>query len=129
MPVMKDEDEQEERLRRVLARVREEYGFIPLVSEVMCGRPDIYLPYSEISSNLFLKPRFMDRQTAELAAIAAGSALGSENCLGVHIPQAMKLGVSEDAVLEAMLIGAFMSMNRSNSIAFRCFKNATGEKE
>ncbi|MCX6650867.1 MAG: carboxymuconolactone decarboxylase family protein [Methanomassiliicoccales archaeon] len=126
---MNDEAEQEERLRRVLARVKEEYGFIPLVSEVMSERPDIYLPYSEISSNLFFKPKHIDRRTAELAAISAGASLGSENCLGVHIPQAMKLGVNEEAILEAMLIGAFMSMNRSNSIAFRCLKNAKEGKE
>ncbi|HUT27806.1 MAG TPA: carboxymuconolactone decarboxylase family protein [Methanomassiliicoccales archaeon] len=124
-----NEDDQKKRLEWVLRKVREEYGFIPLVSEVMSSRPDIFLPYSEISSNLFFKPKYMDRHTAELAAIAAGAALGSENCLGVHIPQAIKIGVSEDAILEAMLIGSFMNMNRSNSIAFRCLKKATEGKE
>lgn len=111
-------------MRRVLDRAKEEYGFVPLVSEVMSSRPDLFLPYSEMSAGLFFRPKHMDRQTAELAAITAGAALGSENCLGVHIPQAFKLGISEDAVLEAMILGAFMSMNRSNSIAFRCLKAA-----
>jgi AhpD family alkylhydroperoxidase len=115
---------EEARVRRVLERAKEEYGFVPLVSEVMSDRPDLFLPYSEISSGLFFKPKHMDRKTVELAAIAAGAALGSENCLGVHVPQALKLGVSEEAVLEAMVLGAFMSMNRSNSIAFRCLKAA-----
>lgn len=119
-----DDEDQARKLERILAKVRAEYGFIPTVSEVMSERPDVYIPYSEMSSNLFFKPRFMDRQTAELAAISAGTALGSENCLNVHIVQALKLGVSEDAVLEAMLIGSMMSMNRSNSIAFRCLKAA-----
>jgi len=115
-------EEQESRVRKVLERAREEYGFVPLVSEVMSDRPDLFLPYSEISAGLFFRPKHMDRRTAELAAITAGAALGSENCLSVHIPQAFKLGVSEEAVLEAMILGAFMSMNRSNSIAFRCLK-------
>ncbi len=115
---------EEARVRRVLERAKEEYGFVPLVSEVMSDRPDLFLPYSEISAGLFFRPKHMDRQTVELAAITAGAALGSENCLGVHIPQAFKLGVSEEAVLEAMILGAFMSMNRSNSIAFRCLKAA-----
>jgi AhpD family alkylhydroperoxidase len=122
---MVDEGELEERVRKVLDRAKEEYGFVPLVSQVMSGRPDIYLPYSEISSSLFFKPQHMDRRTAELSAIAAGAALGSENCLGVHIPQALKLGVSEEAIMESMLIGSLMCMNRSNSIAFRCLKAAT----
>jgi len=124
-----DEAEQREKVSKVLARVREEYGFVPLVSEVMSARPDIYLPYSEMSSSLFFNPQHMDRKTAELAAISAGAALGSENCLGVHIPQALKLGVSEEEVMEAMFIGSFMSMNRSNSIALRCLKAAVGDKK
>lgn len=124
-----NEEDQSEKVERVLDRIREEYGFVPLVSQIMSGRPDIFIPYSEMSSNLFLKPKHLDRQTAELAAIAAGAALGSENCLGVHIPQAIKIGVSEDAILEAMLIGSFMNLNRSNSIAFRCLKTAMEGKE
>lgn len=107
-----------------MERAKEEYGFVPLVSEVLSDRPDLFLPYSELSAGLFFRPRHMDRRTAELAAIAAGAALGSENCLGVHISQAFKLGIGEEAVLEAMVLGAFMSMNRSNSIAFRCLKAA-----
>jgi AhpD family alkylhydroperoxidase len=122
---MVEEGELEARVRKVLDRAKEEYGFVPLVSQVMSCRPDIYLPYSEISSSLFFKPQHMDRMTAELSAIAAGAALGSENCLGVHIPQALKLGVSEEAIMESMLIGSLMCMNRSNSIAFRCLKAAT----
>lgn len=124
-----DEKEQEERVRGVLDKVRKEYGFIPLVSEMMSKRPDVYLPYSDLSSALFFRPKNLDRRTAELAAIAAGAALGSENCLNVHIPQAMKIGVSEEEVLEAIFVGAFMSLNRSNSIALRCLKAATGERE
>jgi len=124
-----DEAEQNEKVKWILAKVREEYGFVPLVSEVMSARPDIYIPYSEMSSSLFFKPKHMDRCTAELAAISAGAALGSENCLNVHIPQALKMGVSEEAVMEAMFVGSFMSMNRSNSIALRCLRAALGEKK
>ncbi|MBN1109356.1 MAG: carboxymuconolactone decarboxylase family protein [Methanomassiliicoccales archaeon] len=115
-----DEVEQRERVRKVLERVKEEYGFVPLVSEVMSDRPDVYLPYSEMSSRLFFRPKHLDRQTVELAAIAASTALGSKNCLDVHILQAIKLGLSEEAIMEAMMVGSFMSMNGSNAIAFRC---------
>ncbi|NLX47630.1 MAG: carboxymuconolactone decarboxylase family protein [Euryarchaeota archaeon] len=124
-----DEKEQEERVRKVLDKVQKEYGFIPLVSEIMSKRPDLYLPYSELSSILFFKPKHMDQRTTELAAIAASAALGSDHCLNVHIPQAMKVGVTEEEVLEAMLVGAMMGFNRSNSISLRCFKAATEAKE
>jgi AhpD family alkylhydroperoxidase len=123
-----DEEEQSKRVRKVLERVKEEYGFVPLVSEVMSGRPDVYLPYSEMSSNLFFRPKHLDRQTVELAAIAAGTALSSKNCLDVHIIQALRLGVSEESIMEAMMVGSFMSMNGSNAIAFRCLLAAQGEQ-
>jgi AhpD family alkylhydroperoxidase len=121
---MTTDEEDRMKVKRVMERVREEYGFIPLVSEVLSERPDLFLPYSEMSSNLFFKPRHLDRQTAELAAIAAGTAVASTHCLDVHIVQALKLGLSEEAIMEAMLVGSFMSMNRSNAIALRCLKAA-----
>jgi len=121
-------ENEEERVRKVLERTREEYGFVPLVSEVLSERPDIYLPYAELSSRLFFKPQHMDRRTTELAAIAAGAALGSENCLNVHILQAFRLGVTEEAVMEALVLGAFMSMNRSCSVALRCLRSATKDR-
>ena len=121
-------ENEEERVRRVLERAKEEYGFVPLVSEVMSDRPDLFLPYSEMSAGLFFRPKHMDRRTAELAAITAGAALGSENCLNVHIIQAFRLGVTEEAVMEALMLGAFMSMNRSCSVALRCLRSATEDR-
>ena len=124
-----DEAKQREIVDNILARAKEEYGFVPLVTEVMSERPDMIIPYSQMSANLLFRPHHMDRRTAELAAISAAAALGSENCLNVHIRQAMNLGVSAEAVMEALLISSFMSMNCSNSVALRCLKAALRDKE
>ena len=83
----------DEHVQRVLDRVRKVYGQVPLVSEVLSKRPDMFIPYSDLSSAVLFKPKFMDQKAMELAAIAAGSALGAEYCLMVHFKQAAELGV------------------------------------
>lgn len=109
----------EERVQRVLGRVKKVYGEVPLVSEVLSKRPDIFIPYSDLSSAILFKPKFLDQKSMELAAIAAGSALGAEHCLMVHFRQAAKYGASEDEMFDAIMIGAMMSMTASQAVAYR----------
>jgi AhpD family alkylhydroperoxidase len=66
-----------------------------------------------------LCPDHLDRKTAELAAVAAGSAVASEHCLNVHIEAAFNAGASMDEILESIMMGAFMSLTKSQSIALR----------
>ncbi len=120
---MADESELADIVKDILKKTEEVYGRVPLVSEVLAERPDLFIPYSEMSKNLFMEPKHLDQVTAELAAIAAGAALSSEHCLGVHIEQALKYGATKDKIMEAMVIGAFMNMNRSNSISLRCLRS------
>jgi len=123
---MVEESDQADVVQDILKRTKEVFGRVPLVSEVLSERPDLFIPYSEMSKNLFIEPKHMDLVTAELAAIAAGAALSSEHCLGVHIEQALKYGATKDKIMEAMMIGAFMTMNRSNSISLRCLRSIEG---
>jgi 4-carboxymuconolactone decarboxylase len=95
------------------------YGEVPLVSQVLSKRPEIFIPYSDMSSAILFKPKFMDQKSMELAAIAAGSALGAEHCLMVHFKQAAKYGASEDEIFDAIMIGAMMSMTASQAVAYR----------
>ena len=109
----------EERVQRVLERVKKVYGEIPLVTQVLSKRPDMFMPYSDLSSAVLFKPRFLDQKTMELAAIAAGSALGAEHCLMVHFKQAAKYGATEDEMFDAIMVGAMMSMTASQAVAYR----------
>ena len=109
----------EERVQRVLDRVKKVYGQVPLVSEILSKRPDMFIPYSDLSSAILFKPKFMDQKSMELAAIAAGSALGAEHCLMVHFKQAAKYGASEDEMFDAVMVGAMMAMTASQAVAFR----------
>ncbi len=105
-----------------LSSIETLYGRVPLVPEMLANRPDIFLPYFRYSTAVLFEPKHLDRKTLELAAVAAGSALASEHCLGVHLDQAEAAGASQDEILEAILVGSFMSMTRSQSVALRAFK-------
>ena len=109
----------DEHVQRVLDQVKKVYGQVPLVSEVLSKRPELFIPYSDLSSAVFFKPKFMDQKSMELAAIAAGSALGAEHCLMVHFKQATKYGASEDEMFDAIMVGAMMAMTASQATAFR----------
>jgi len=106
-----------------LEQIKELYGMVPLVPQVLSERPDLFLPYFDLSEATLFHPQHLDRKTLELAAVAAGSALASEHCLTVHIDQARRAGASKDELLEAILVGALMSMTKSQSVSLRVLKD------
>jgi AhpD family alkylhydroperoxidase len=118
----------EEHVQRVLEKVRKVYGQVPLVSEVLSKRPDMFIPYSDLSSAILFKPKFMDQKSMELAAIAAGSALGAEHCLMVHFKQAAKYGASEDEMFDAVMVGAMMAMTASQAVSYRKLEEFRGSQ-
>jgi len=113
------DDELEDIVGRRLDQIRKVYGHIPMVSETLSKRAEIFIPYTDLMREVFFKPRHMDRRTVELAAISAASAMGGDHCLDVHIDQARKLKISDEEILEAMMVGSLMAMTRSQSVAFR----------
>ncbi len=106
-------------IKKRLKRLADFYGQVPFVSTTLAHHPDVFLPFSDLSMRLLLEPRHLSLKEMELAAVAAGSALGSEHCLNVHVPQALKVGASKDEVMEAIMVGSFMAMTRGQSVALR----------
>jgi 4-carboxymuconolactone decarboxylase len=115
-----------ERVQRILDRIKAEYGQVTLVSEVLSKRPDMFIPYSELSNSVMFKPKFLDQKTMELAAIAAGSALGADHCLLVHFKQAAKFGASEGEMFDAIMVGSMAAMAASQAVAYRKFEEFKG---
>lgn len=126
MKTKKKDETVDEEVKRRLAEAERLYGKVPLVTKVLSERPDIFLAYSDYSEVALQRPMHLDRKTAELAAVAAGSALASQHCLGVHLEAAFKAGASMDEVLESLLIGSFMAMTRSQSVSLRMFQKLKG---
>jgi AhpD family alkylhydroperoxidase len=124
-----EQSENDSMVKERLEKIRKIYGFVPLVSDVLSERGDMFIPFTDLTASVFLRPRYLDQKTVELAAISSGAALASEHCLGVHIEQAKSLGASEDEIFEAMMVGSMMAMNKSQSVAFRKFNDSRSREE
>jgi AhpD family alkylhydroperoxidase len=111
-------DEESEVARR-LKETKEFFGTVPFVPGFLSTRPDIFIPYHDLSKKVMLNPPHLDHKTSELAAVAAGSAVASEHCLNVHIEAAFNAGATQDEILESIMMGAFMSLTKSQAIALR----------
>lgn len=115
---MEKDPEQQKAAEEVLGRIREEFGFVPVVNQVLSDRPDVFLPMSELGRAV-LEKGDIDLKHRRLCAISAAAALGGEYCLDVQTRHAIDAGATKDEIFEAMMIGSYMAMTRSESYAFR----------
>ena len=114
---------------KLLAAIQKEYGFIPLVNQVLSERPDLFVPAASLGKAVLEgKEQKLEKKTAYLCAIAAASATGGEHCIGVQMKHAIAAGASKDEILEAMVIGSYMAMTRAQSYAFRKYKEILGNE-
>lgn len=108
---------------KILAAIQEEYGFIPLVNQVLSERPDLFVPAANLGkATLEGKQKKLDKKTTYLCAIAAATAAGGEYCLSVQGKHAIAAGATKEEILEAMTIGSYMTMTKAQSYAFRKYK-------
>ena len=115
---------------KILNAIKEEYGFIPLVNQVLSQRPDIFVPAANFGkAALEGKEQKLERKTAYLCAVSSATALGAEHCLNVQMKHAVAAGATKDEVLEAMVIGSYMAMTRAQSYAFRKYDEMFNKKD
>lgn len=118
---MKEDPKQREVTDEILAAIEREYGFVPVVNQVLSTRPDMFIPAASLSKAVLEGEGDLDRKTRYLCAISAAASNGGEHCINVQIKHAIEAGATRDEILEAMMIGSYMSMTRSQSYAFRKF--------
>lgn len=104
---------------KIISRVREEYGFVPVVNQVLSTRPDLFIPMANVGKSIMEAPGDIDPKCRRLCAVAAATALGGEHCIGVQTRLAKEAGATKDEIIEAMTIGAYMAMTRAQSYAYR----------
>jgi AhpD family alkylhydroperoxidase len=109
----------EAEIKRRLDRLEELYGEVPLVSRTLADSPGLFIPFTDLSKRILQEPEHLSRKEMEIAAVAASVALGSEHCLNVHIPQALKMGATREELTEVIMIASFMSMTKAQSVSFR----------
>ena len=120
-----EENGSEVRARQVedrLKRIEEAYGLVPFISKMISEEEELFIGHADFSRTLMLEPKHLDIKTLELAAISAGSALGAEHCLDIHIRQASKHGATDGEIFEAIMAGSYMAMTNGQARALRRFK-------
>jgi alkylhydroperoxidase/carboxymuconolactone decarboxylase family protein YurZ len=119
---MCQERNEEEITKDILKSIEREYGFIPLVNQVLSERPDLFIPAANVGRSVFDGKGELEKRFRHLAALSAATALGAEHCMNVQMQLAAKFGASKNEILETMQIGAVMSMTHAQSYAFRKYK-------
>ncbi|MBR6204886.1 MAG: carboxymuconolactone decarboxylase family protein [Candidatus Methanomethylophilaceae archaeon] len=116
---MEEDPKEREVADRILEAIKREYGFVPLVNQVMSTRPDIFIPQTRLNKAVFEGKSDLDEKTKYLCAVSAAASSGAEYCIGVHMRHAFDAGATEDEILEAVTIGCQVAMNRAQSYALR----------
>lgn len=117
-------EEKREITEKILKAIEQRYGFVPLVNQVMAENPDLFIPTVGMSKAILeSEDKKLDPKTTYLCAVAAASALGAEHCIRAQGTHAKASGVTKDEMMEAMVIGSYMAMTRSQSYAFRVLQD------
>lgn len=116
---MQEDPKEREIADKILNSIEKQYGFIPVVNQVLSERPDMFIPSANMGKAIMEGKGELDRKTRFLAAVAAATALGGQHCIRVQMTHAANAGATKDEIIESMLIGSYMSMTKAQSYAFR----------
>lgn len=116
---MQEDPKEREIADKILNAIEKQYGFIPVINQVLSERPDMLIPMANVGKAVLEGKGEMDRKTRYLAAVSAATALGGQYCIKVQMHHAEQAGASRDEILESMLIGSYMAMTRAQSYALR----------
>ena len=122
---MEENPEQRAVVDKMLKAIEREYGFVPVVNQVLSERPDMFIPLANVGKAV-LEQGDLEKKQKYLCAISAATAMGGEYCVDVQMKQAVAAGATKEEVFEAIMIGAYMSMTRAESYAFRKFAKQFG---
>jgi AhpD family alkylhydroperoxidase len=101
-------------------------GALGFLLSTLKERPRTFNPYLLKGRSVY-NPTFLDKKTAELAAVAAATALRCEHCLDAHMERALEEGASLEELMDVILIAGAISESSTLSVAFRKFKQKEGK--
>ena len=123
---MEEDPKQREQVDKLTQMMKDAYGFVPVVNQVLSARPDLFLASSGLAAATIEGKGDMDQKHRYLCAISAATAVGGEYCVNVQIKHAKDAGATADEVLEAIMIGATMCSTRAQSYALRRYADNYG---
>ena len=116
---MQEDPKEREIANKILKAIEKEFGFIPVVNQVLSERPDLFIPAANFGRAVLEGKGELDQKTRYLAAVSAAAAIGGQYCMRVQMSHAVQAGATENEILESLVIGSYMAMTRSQSYAFR----------
>ena len=116
---MQEDPKEREITEKILKAIEDQFGFIPVVNQVLSERPDMFIPSANLGKAVLEGKGELDPKMRYLAAVSAAAALGGQHCVRVQMHHAAQAGATKDEILESIIIGSYMAMTRSQSYALR----------
>ena len=106
----------------VLEYLRQRDGGVGLLLRVLSRRPELFVPHVLQGLQLYDQPRAIDPKTAELAAVAASTALMCEHCLDAHMRAARRKGATLEEIFDVILVAGAIAESSTLAVALRRFR-------
>lgn len=106
--------------QEILAKIQKEDGWIANPLKLMEKRPGSVEKFVAYNEQVFGKGSLTPREKA-LISLAATVALRADHCIHTKIEQAKKAGISEDEIIQTMLITGLINGNTMLHTAYKAF--------
>lgn len=115
-----DHEDQEINVKEIIEKIESYFGFVPKIFQVLSKNP-VYLKAYFSKSEALMFDETLPPLTKEFVSIGAAAALGSPHCLRTHLEVAKDFGASDEQLLLAITLGAFITETTALSKSLRVY--------
>ncbi len=108
-----------------LERIEEEYGTSPLIYKKLEACPEALISHL-LYKNAVTQAGALPPKTVELISLAVGTALRCDHCTTYHMQVAKKMGITNEEILEAVLVAGLLA---NSSVLANAYRLVAPEKE
>lgn len=108
-------------VEEILAKIETYFGFVPKIFQVLSENPRALNAYFK-KLECFMEDDSLPSLTKEFISIGAASALGAEHCLKTHVDVARESGATNEQILLAIMMGAFITETKALASSLRVYE-------
>ncbi|PAV09441.1 MULTISPECIES: carboxymuconolactone decarboxylase family protein [Methanocorpusculum] len=108
-----------------LGRIEAEYGTSPLIYQKLEACPEALISHL-LYKNAVTQAGALPPKTVELISLAVGAALRCDHCTTYHMQVAKKMGITNEEILEAVLVAGLLA---NSSVLANAYRLVVPEKE
>jgi len=108
-----------------LGRIEAEYGTSPLIYQKLEACPEALISHL-LYKNSVTQAGALPPKTVELISLAVGAALRCDHCTTYHMQVAKKMGITNEEILEAVLVAGLLA---NSSVLANAYRLVVPEKE